>query len=503
MRRSRTLPLSLLASRLFGGFRRAPRAIPAVLLALGIASLCAPSHAAAQRSATPAPAPQPTTPVDWKALDDESVQLLSDYLKVNTTNPPGNERRAIQYLKRILEREGFEVQVLDTAELGATRGNLYARLKGNGSKKAIALVNHLDVVPATPAYWSVDPFSGAIKDGYVWGRGALDMKGEGIVQLMAMIALKRSGVPLNRDIVFIGNADEELGSTGAEVFVKNHPDLLQDVEFLMTEGGDNPVENGKLEYYGIGVAEKRTFWQRLTVKGTPSHGSRPTKKNPVPKLVAALDKIARYETPLHVTPGVQKYFHDIARTYEGERRAWLTDVRAAVQNPRARAWILDNVYWNAILRNTISLTVVNGSNKTNVIPPEATADLDIRLLPDQDPDAFLATLKRIVNDTSVHFQTLLAPKTPLENPVDTELFHAIERAARERNPNALVTTPMLTAATDRPTYRAVGIITYGFDPFRVESADAQRGVHGNDERVSVENVGFGVRYLYDVLRYAQ
>ncbi|HET7585085.1 MAG TPA: M20/M25/M40 family metallo-hydrolase [Gemmatimonadaceae bacterium] len=459
--------------------------------------------ASAQSGRSTDRAPQPASPIDWNALGDETVHVLSDYLKLNTTNPPGNEMRAIQFLKRILEREGFEVQVLDTAELGATRGNIYARLKGNGSKKAIALVNHLDVVPATPEFWSVPPFSGAIKDGYVWGRGALDMKGDGIVQLMAMIALKRSGVPLDRDIVFIGNTDEELGSTGAEVFVKNHPDLLKDVEFLLTEGGENLVHDGKLEYYGIGIAEKRTFWQHVTVKGTPSHGSRPTKENPVPKLVAALDKIAHYETPLHVTPGVEKYFHDIARNYQGEQRAWLTNIRAGIQDPRARAWILDNVYWNAILRNTISLTVIGGSNKTNVIPPEATADVDIRLLPDQDPAAMLATLKRIVNDTSVHFTPLLAPKTPLENPIDTELFHAIERAARERDPGALVTTPMLTGATDRPTYRALGIITYGFDPFRVEAADAQRGVHGNNERVSVENVKFGVHYLYDVLRYAQ
>jgi acetylornithine deacetylase/succinyl-diaminopimelate desuccinylase-like protein len=253
----------------------------------------------------------------------------------------------------------------------------------------------------------------------------------------------------------------------------------------------------------VSIAEKRTFWQRLTVKGVPSHGSRPTKQNPVPKLVAALDKIAKYETPLHVTPGVAKYFKDISRNYTREQRAWLSDVRAAIKNPRARAWITSNVYWNATLRNTISLTVLNGSNKTNVIPPEASAELDIRLLPDTDPQAFLATLKRIVNDTAVTWSPLLAPKAPLENPIDTDLFRAIERASHERNPNALVTTPMLTGATDRPTYRKLGIITYGFDPFLTESSDAQKGVHGNDERVSVENVGFGVRYLYDILRYVQ
>ena len=443
-------------------------------------------------------------PVDWDALQRETVQILSDYLKINTTNPPGNELEGALFLKRILEKEGFAVRLLDTAEFKGRRGaNLYTRLKGNGSKRAIALVHHLDVVPADSRYWSVDPFSGAIKDGYVYGRGALDMRGEGIMHLMAMIALKRSGVALSRDIVFIANPDEELGSLGAIAFVEKHADLLKDVEFLMTEGGDNSYKNGKLEYFGVGVAEKRTFWQHITVKGVPSHGSRPTKDNPVPKLVRALDRIAQYETPLHATPGVRKFFQDISRNYQGEQRAWLANVDSAVTVPAARAWILSDVYWNAILRNTISLTGLQGSNKTNVIPAEASADIDIRLLPDTDPQEFLATLKRIVSDSSVQWGALLAPKPPLESPTETELFRAIERAARERNPNAFVTTPMLTGATDRPTYRALGIVTYGFDPFRVEATDAQRGVHGNDERLSVENVGFGVRYLYDVLRYAQ
>jgi len=441
--------------------------------------------------------------LDWKKFGDESVQILSDYLKINTTNPPGNELEGARFLQRILEREGFEVQILDEDILGRNRANIYARLKGNGSKKAIALVNHIDVVPADPRYWTVDPFSGAVQDGFVWGRGALDMRGQGIAQLMALVALKRTGVPLTRDIVFIGNADEELGSTGAVVFVEKHPDLLKDVEYLMTEGGENRFENGKLAYYGVGVAEKRTFWQSMTVKGTPSHGSRPTKQNPVPRLVRALDRIARHETPMHVTPGVAKFFRDISRDYPQPQRAWLADVTRALNNPRARAWILSDITWNAYLRNTISLTVLNGSNKTNVIPAEATAQIDIRLLPDQDTTTMLATLRRIVADTAVHFRTILDPKTPLESPIETDLFRAIERASRERDPGALVTTPMLTGATDRPTYRKLGITTYGFDPFKVERSDNQRGVHGNNERLSVENVHFGVRYLYDVLRYAQ
>ena len=445
-----------------------------------------------------------TRAIDWDALARESQTVLADYLRVNTTNPPGNEILGARFLKAILDREGIEALIVDTTEIGPNRANLYARLRGNGSKKAIALVNHIDVVPVNPASWSVDAFSGTIKDGYVWGRGAIDMKGNGIAQLMAMIALKRSGVPLARDIVFIGNSDEELGSTGAIIFVQRHPELLRDVEYLITEGADNVLDSaGKVVYFAVGVAEKRTFWQRLTVNGVPSHGSRPTKQNPVPRLVDALYKISHYESPLRVTPGVDKFFRDIARTYPEPQRGWLSNVRAALDNPRAREWILSDVSRNAVLRNTISLTGLTGSNKTNVIPAVASAEIDVRLLPDQDTTEFLKLLKGIVADTAVHFTHLAHTKDPLESPIDTDLFRAIEKAAHEREPGAFVTTPMETAATDRPTYRKLGITTYGFSPFKIPRTEIQRGMHGNDERLSVDNVGYGVRFYYDILRYAQ
>jgi len=448
-------------------------------------------------------APAPARPVDWPAIQREGVTLLREYVRINTTNPPGNELAAARFLRDFLAKEGIEAQILDTATLAPGRANLYARVKGNGSKKAVALVHHMDVVPASPQFWTVSPFSGDVRDGYVYGRGALDMKGEGVAQLMALVALKRSGVPLTRDLVVIANADEELGSTGALTFADKHADLLRDVEYLFTEGGGNSVRNDTLRYYSVGVSEKRTFWQRLSVRGTPSHGSRPTKDNPVPRLVAALDKIAHYETPLHVTPGVERYFHDISRNYAGEQRQWLQNVTRALDDPRGRAWILNDLYWNAILRNTISLTGLAGSNKTNVIPAEATADLDIRLLPDANPDSVLATLKAIVADTAVHFSPLIVPKAPFESPTNTDFFRAIERAAHERDPNVFVTSSMLTGATDRPMYRKLGIVVYGLDPFRVEDADSQKGVHGNDERLSETNVGFGIHFVYDVLRYAQ
>jgi acetylornithine deacetylase/succinyl-diaminopimelate desuccinylase-like protein len=444
------------------------------------------------------------TSLNWDSLARESQTVLADYLRLNTTNPPGNEILGARFLKAILDREGIEARILDTTEIGPNRANLYARLHGSGAKRAIALVHHIDVVPVNPASWSVDAFSGVVKDGYIWGRGAIDMKGNGIAQLMAMIALKRSGLPLTRDIVFIGNSDEELGSTGALIFVQRHPELLRDVEYLITEGADNVLDSlGKVVYFGVGVAEKRTFWQRLTVNGVPSHGSRPTKQNPVPRLIAALYRISQYESPLHVTPGVDKFFRDIARTYPDPQRTWLSNVRVALDNPEARNWILSDVTWNAVLRNTISLTGLTGSNKTNVIPAVATAEIDVRLLPDQDTTEFLRTLQQLVADTAVHFTHLGNTKAPLESPIDTDLFRAIERAAHDREPGAFVTTPMETAATDRPTYRKLGITTYGFSPFKIPREEIQRGMHGNDERLSVDNVGYGVRFYYDILRYAQ
>jgi len=450
-----------------------------------------------------AQAPAPERPIDWPAIEREAVTLLREYLRLNTTNPPGNELVAARFLRDFLTKHGIEAQILDTAELGAGRANLYARVKGNGSKRAIALVHHMDVVPATASAWTTSPFSGELRDGYVYGRGALDMKSEGVAQLMAVIALKRGGVPLTRDLVIIANADEELGSTGALAFADKHADLLRDVEFLFTEGGGNSVRNDTLRYRGVGVSEKRTFWHRLTVRGTPSHASRPTRDNPVPRLVAALDRLARYETPLHVTPGVDRFFRDISRTYPGERGRWLRNVSAALEDPRARKWILSDVNWNAILRNTISLTGLQGSNKTNVIPAEASADVDIRLLPDQNPDSVLATIRVVVADTGVMFTPLIVPKAPFESPTNTDLFRAVERASRERDPGAFVTSTMMTGATDRPMYRRIGIQVYGLDPFRTDDVEYQRGVHGNDERISVGDFLSGVRFVYEVLRYVQ
>jgi acetylornithine deacetylase/succinyl-diaminopimelate desuccinylase-like protein len=437
--------------------------------------------------------------VDFNALRDEAAQRLSEYLRINTSNPPGNELATARWYKDVLAKEGIEGQILDTAELGAGRANFYARLKGTGSGKAIALVNHMDVVPVSRQYWTVDPFAGVTKDGYVWGRGALDMKGQGIMQLMTLIAIKRSGVPLSRDLVFIGDADEESDGLGARVFVERHRDLLADVEYLITEGGDVRVEKGKVRWFGLGVGEKQVYWQKLVVKGKASHGSVPTPDNPVPHLARVLARIAAWETPVRLTPAVDRFFKAQAQAETGQHRLWLQDAAAALRSRQGRAWLLSEPERNALLRNTISPTVLVGSNKTNTIPAEASAELDIRLLPDEDTLTFRRELLRVIADTSVTLSLIGDIPRRFSAPLDTELARAIEHTASRLIPGVPFATAVGTGATDRPYYASAGITCYGIDPYLVELDEVRRGVHGNDERISLKNLEFGLRLHMGIL----
>lgn len=451
--------------------------------------------------AVPAAAQEPA--FDYDQLRDETAQRLSEYLRINTSNPPGNELATARWLKEVLAREGIEGQILDTTEVGAGRANFYARLKGTGPGKAIALVHHMDVVPASREYWSVDPFAGLIKDGYVWGRGALDMKGHGIVQLMTFIAIKRAGIPLRRDLIYIANADEESGGLGSRTFISRHPELIKDVEYLLTESGGSRIENGKVRWYGMNVGEKRVYWQKLVVRGKASHGSRPTPYNPVPRLARILARLGDWQTPLRVTPAVNRYFKAQAQAETGERHRWLTDAAGALKTRRGRAWLLSDPDRNALLRNTISPTVLVGSNKTNTIPPEASAELDIRLLPDQDTLAFRRELLRVIADTGITL-TLIGDMAPrFSAPLDTEMSRAIQKTAARLLPGVPFATTVSTGATDRPYYAGAGLICYGVDPFLVDVEEGRRGVHGNDERVSIENLGFGLRLYSGVLEEMQ
>src|SRR3989449_1978822 len=287
--------------------------IPLVVLVAGCAArrpappLAGPSSAPVME--TPARVALIAAPgdADWKALGDEATTLLSQYLRINTTNPPGNEIAAARWLADVLRRDGIEARIFEPTP---GKANLYARLSGDGSARPLILLNHMDVVLATPEYWTVDPFSGLIKDGYVWGRGALDMKGEAIAQLRTMLILKRAHVPLKRDIIFLATSDEEIGAgVGAAWIVEHQADLIRNAEFLLNEGGLTRSDgHGGVQYYGIGTTEKSPFWLDAIARGTAGHRSQPTPHNPVHRLVRALNRIAEWRTPLTVSPAAARAF---------------------------------------------------------------------------------------------------------------------------------------------------------------------------------------------------
>ena len=438
------------------------------------------------------------TDADWKALGDEATALLSQYLRINTTNPPGNEIAAARWLAEVLQRDGIEARIFEPAP---GKANLYARLAGDGSARPIILLNHMDVVLASPEYWSVDPFSGAIKGGYIWGRGALDMKGEAIAQLLTMLILKRAHVPLKRDIIFLATADEEIGAgVGAAWIVEHRAGLVKDAEFLLNEGGLTRADGqGGVVFYGVGTTEKSPFWLDVTARGTAGHGSRPTPDNPVHRLIRALNRIASWQTPLVVTPAAERSFRDLATIEQDTTsRRWLSDIRTALGDTMAVRAITADLTYNALLRNTISITGLKGSDKTNVIPPIATAAVDVRLLPGQDPATFLAELTRVVGDSAVTIRPQ-GPNWPAtESSTETDMFRAIAAVAHQRHPKALVTTLMLAGFTDSHYFRRMGIASYGLGPFPVTQGDT-RGVHGNDERVSIDALRSGIRFYYDVV----
>ncbi len=437
---------------------------------------------------------------DFDALAKEATSWLAGYLKIETVNPPGNELAGAQYLQQLLAREGIESQIYESAP---GRGNIYARLKGTGKARPIILLHHIDVVPVDPAEWTVPPFSGEVRDGYLYGRGALDDKGSGIVDLAALVALKRRGILLSRDVIFIGNADEETSSTGANWFTTEHADLVRDAEFLINEGGDNRADSaGHTVYYGLDVTEKVPSWIRLTAHGAGGHGSMPIADNPAARIARALGRLAAWETPVTLTPPAESFLKAVApMEADAQHRAWLADPSRALTDSAGRAWLLSDPYRNAILRNTVSITVMQGSNKTNIIPSRASAEVDIRLLPGVDHDAFLADVRRVIDDSLVELSLLSAGRKATSAPLGGALVDALHATVAEMDPGVPITTPMLTGFTDSYYYRRLGIGAYGIDPFRLTEQEGET-VHGNDERVSLENIRFGVEFFYRIVERA-
>jgi acetylornithine deacetylase/succinyl-diaminopimelate desuccinylase-like protein len=424
-----------------------------------------------------------------------AVDLMQRYLRINTSNPPGNEMATAQFLKSTLAREGVQSEIF---EYTPGRANIIARIKGDGSKRPIILLSHMDVVTADAAKWRVDPFSAEILEGSIYGRGALDMKSEGLLQLMTMIIIAREKPHLTRDVIFLATADEEVGDTGSIWMIANKSDLFKDAEYLITEGGDNLREGKSVKYVGVDVAEKAPYWLQLTATGEPGHGSRPIADSAPNRLVRAMDKIVSYETPMKVLPAVEKFFRDIAPLQPVNMRAKFENVREAIKDPKFVKFIAGSREYNFMFRDTIALTMMNGSKQTNVIPNAATCNLDVRLLPGENPQSFLAELERVIADPTIKIENINGFKPPNSSPIDTDLFRAVSTVEKTHHPEAIVTTRMLSGYTESQLYRQAGIICYGWSPIATTSQENE-GVHGNNERITVDNVREGTQEMYEVV----
>ena len=434
---------------------------------------------------------------NWQALGDEAVALLSRYIQIDTTNPPGNELKAAQFLKTILDKAGIEARIIESAP---GRANLYARLRGNGSKQAIVLMHHMDVVPAEAKLWQEPPFSGAVKDGVIWGRGSLDNKGGGVMELITLLTLKQQGAALKSDVIFLGTADEEAGGVfGAGYLLDKHPELFKDVSVVFNEGGGIRVgDDGRARLYSVGVAEKVPLWLKLTAPGTPGHAASPGDNQAVLKLVAALNRLASYQTPIKVTAEVQQFYADSAAAAPVNRREQYLDLRKALQEPSFAAEFVKDRSNNARVRNTISITGIKGSDKINVIPGEATAEVDVRLLPGEEPQAFINEMRRVVADDSIKIDILLS-RTAATSPTSPEAMKVITEYAKAHDPGAAILFPMGAGFTDCHFFRAKGIPCLGFLPQR-STASSEGLVHGVDERMAVERLTASVRAMYEIVR---
>jgi len=428
--------------------------------------------------------------------------ILSRAIQVDTSNPPGNERPLAEYLVGILAREGLEARVIDTpsSNSGANRAAAWARYPGSGHRRPIVLLSHLDVVPADESQWVVGPFQGAIVGDTVVGRGALDAKGIAVVHLLTLVKLARRGVVLDRDVIFLSTPDEENGGReGARYLAQERSDLLRGAEFLLTEGGGIiPGEGETPDLWGVAFAEKSPCWIEVVSSGAPGHSATATSDAAVPRLIAALDRVRRMETEIRVTPEAERMFAALAPFAAPEDRASFADLGAALQfDAGFRERFLSRAGLAARVRNTVAITVLEGSTRTNVMPAEARAQLDARLLPGERCEDFIAKISHVIGDPQVVLTPILSPEAQ-RSPVETDLFRAIEAtAALSNSPSAVV--PRMTAGfTDAHYFRDLGIVGYGFVPRRLRPYET-RGVHGPNERISIENLELGVNTLVEIL----
>ena len=434
--------------------------------------------------------------MDWDQLLKETIRHLQEYIRVNTANPPGNEVEGARFFKKILEAESIPCQIFESSP---GRGNLLATLKGIGRRRPFLLLNHMDVVPAEEERWSFDPFEGVVKDGYLYGRGALDDKSMGIVEMMALLILKREQVPLERDVLFLATADEETGGRwGVQWAAENIPSL-KECEYALNEGSYVILnEKGVADQYGLSNGQKVLFQLELKAKGTSGHGSRPLPDNPNVKLVHALERVTKWETPYNILPMVKEYFSKTAPKQPPGERKFFEDIEKGVSDPSFSAKLTSNPIYNAIVRDTISLTILRGGNKENVIPSESTATLDCRLIPGSSKENFLKEIKKRLGDEieiEVISESLSLPPSPL----NTDFYQAIQKFAAKNDPDCPVVPVLLSGATDSRFLREKGITTYDFCPFRLKEKELLL-VHGTDERITLENLKFGMKMLVEIIK---
>ena len=440
---------------------------------------------------------------NWPEVSAETIRHLKALLCLDTTNPPGNEILAAEYLASVLTQAGFEPLVLESAP---GRGNVIARLKGTGEAPPLLLYSHTDVVPAEAVHWTHPPFAAEEADGYVWGRGAADMKDTVAEQLMVMLLLKRCGVPLKRDVIFAATADEEIGGQdgyGVSWLVKHHTDLLR-AEFGLSEiGGYNLSYAGK-QVYLIQVAEKGTCWLKVRVTGKPGHGSIPHDDNAVLHLARALNRLAVEGLPYHLTGAAAGFLEAVGRALGGSPMGpLLRSLNNPVDAERAFQVELEGhelgpmLY--AMLHNTATPTGLKAGVKTNVIPSVAEATLDGRILPGFDTEQFLAELRPVLGEHFEYEIEMASP--PLEARHDTALYGLMADALKRNDPTATAVVPyMMSGATDAKYLAPLGIPTYGFAPLKLPpDMKLMEMFHAHDERVPIEGLAWGVQVLYEVV----
>lgn len=438
---------------------------------------------------------------DWKAIGDEAVSHLVSLLRIDTTNPPGNERPAADYVAKVLEREHISYTLLES---DPGRASVVARLPGSGKKAPLLLNGHLDVVPVERDKWTHDPFGGVESDGFVWGRGAIDMKNMVTMSLMTLVLLKRAGVTLDRDVILAAVADEEAGSQKGSVFlVEQHPELVR-AEYVLNEVGGHTLHLGTGRFYPVQVAEKGICWFELVAEGEPGHGSMPHAHNAVVKLARAIAALGDTRLPMHVTPVVRRFLETIATGAPFPQ----DKLMPLVLEPRLAGFLLDAIgkknpgqanSINAMLRNTVSPTILGAGRKVNVIPATARAELDGRLIPGQSVEAFLSEVQDVVGrDLRVN---VLHQHEGVTFPSDTPLYDAIRRTTERHDPGAVVVPYMIPGFTDSFAYARLGATCYGFSPTKLgPGVDFTKMFHGHDERVPRDGFTWGVRVLYELVR---